>query len=647
MKISAFVGHSFLKKDEQVVAEITKFLTSLKSTIPEFSWDHAEAAEPKQVWAKVLEKIKDKNLFIGICTIKENAIEPEKLKRGFFWRSSLNAPESDFSAKTSDWIIQEIGLAKGIELARGTDFPVILLVENGMREIRGLQGDVEYIQFDRNNVSGAFQKLMEMITSLRPRLQAVDEQQVGQKPEEEPIGKSEDDSDLPREQWTVGRYGFEVFNAIWADDGEKVKNLTDSFLQSAIGKEQKNIIEFHGHRLFAYHHLEKKDVVPELIELVKQYPEDISLPRLLAVAYRDQGQEEKATKLFSDLSLKAEENSDKIDFTYQAASILTKQKHFDQADKVFSQLDALTDLSEVDQGRLLRVKAKIAKDKSNSIAFCALAEGALLRNSEDNDLRFDLAYQYSELGKNALAAKHYKILCRKAPNETHWNNLGVAYSRMDLEGLGNHAYEESKKLNGTLAISNLALNLMRSGFYDQAESMCRDVVGRKDCHKNVAHTLTRIEEKREREDKDEKANQEKAQIDVDFLTRASNAALSKPPQDGTYSFSKNDIVYSLIVNGSSVKAEYEFEKEGNTLGLLFAATRTPAKRRYKVSLNGTVFGKCVSFEETKKELDKASTSSLLSDDSPTKGLMIFSDDMASVDYFVLDKSSVRTDLKAN
>ena len=64
--------------------------------------------------------------------------------------------------KTSDWIIQEIGLAIG----RGCK--VILLVESGVRHPGGLQGSLEYIEFDRSAPEKAFKKLLQMISHMVP-----------------------------------------------------------------------------------------------------------------------------------------------------------------------------------------------------------------------------------------------------------------------------------------------------------------------------------------------------------------------------------------------------------------------------------------------------------------------------------------------
>jgi hypothetical protein len=73
-----------------------------------FSWESAEPADPKDLADKVMNLIKDKNLFIGICTGKEAVINTVDLSRNKLRRKLLNGPDDRFSSKTSDWIIQEI-----------------------------------------------------------------------------------------------------------------------------------------------------------------------------------------------------------------------------------------------------------------------------------------------------------------------------------------------------------------------------------------------------------------------------------------------------------------------------------------------------------------------------------------------------------
>src|SRR6476620_4653398 len=111
--IRDFIGHSFREADKDIVRIFLGQFDNLKKAHGSgFTWDHAEEAEALPLSEKVLAKIKDKNVFIGICTRKERAVEDNKLKK-VWWSDELKVAEADLLWKTSDWIIQEIGFAVG------------------------------------------------------------------------------------------------------------------------------------------------------------------------------------------------------------------------------------------------------------------------------------------------------------------------------------------------------------------------------------------------------------------------------------------------------------------------------------------------------------------------------------------------------
>jgi len=105
-EIRAFVGHSFVDGDAQVVRKFLDYFTQLSKSHPGFSWEHAREAEPRGLAEKVLKLIADKNVFIGICTKKERVVSNKNLFRGTFARQRLWATDQHIGWKTSDWVIQ-------------------------------------------------------------------------------------------------------------------------------------------------------------------------------------------------------------------------------------------------------------------------------------------------------------------------------------------------------------------------------------------------------------------------------------------------------------------------------------------------------------------------------------------------------------
>jgi hypothetical protein len=113
-EIQAFVGHSFVEEDAELVDKFLKYFDRIARLHPQFSWEHAEAAEPRVLSEKVLSLMANKNVFIVICTKKGRTISDSSLKSVTFQPTYRKAKEEEFQWKTSDWIIQEIGLARGL-----------------------------------------------------------------------------------------------------------------------------------------------------------------------------------------------------------------------------------------------------------------------------------------------------------------------------------------------------------------------------------------------------------------------------------------------------------------------------------------------------------------------------------------------------
>ena len=53
-EIRAFVGHSFLEDDAELVAKFLKYFERIEKLLSYFSWEHAEAAEPRLLTEKVM-----------------------------------------------------------------------------------------------------------------------------------------------------------------------------------------------------------------------------------------------------------------------------------------------------------------------------------------------------------------------------------------------------------------------------------------------------------------------------------------------------------------------------------------------------------------------------------------------------------------
>lgn len=135
---TAFIGHSFAPDDSAVVGFVKDLLTEMQ-----IRCSSGERAEAVEVHEKVKKRILAANLFVGIFT-RRDKIEGKDL-----WR-------------TTDWLVEEMSFAA----ANGKK--LILLRENGIADFGGLQGNLEYIEFNRLELHKAAPKILQTIWSLNP-----------------------------------------------------------------------------------------------------------------------------------------------------------------------------------------------------------------------------------------------------------------------------------------------------------------------------------------------------------------------------------------------------------------------------------------------------------------------------------------------
>jgi hypothetical protein len=129
---SVFLGHSFAADDKLVVEQVVKFFTIMGIQVIT-----GERPKADQVSAKVRQRIESADGFVGVFTRRE------KLSGRDAW-------------VTSTWIIDE----KAFSLAKGKK--LILLKQQGVDSIGGLQGDYEYLEFAPDNLADLILRLLEM-----------------------------------------------------------------------------------------------------------------------------------------------------------------------------------------------------------------------------------------------------------------------------------------------------------------------------------------------------------------------------------------------------------------------------------------------------------------------------------------------------
>lgn len=635
----AFVGHSFTDDDKAVVQEFLNYFDQIKDMNIGFSWEHAEKAEPRALAEKVLRLMEDRNLFIGICTKKEAAIDPGKLTKVRFSGQKLKADKTAFTYKTSDWITQEIGIAIGRKM------DLILLLENGVREPGGLQGNHEYIPFERDSPSKSFGKILEMISNLQPKASAVlDERaeiRVAPVAHDETQDHQTEDRLQPKDDWSIKDYHMALLVTIITDKEAEGKKIRDAFLISQWGQDSHRRESWEAMGEY-FRILENKGgKLAKLETLAKTHSENADVQRYLALIYRKFDDHNRAATQFKAAAQKAGNKLDEFKLYGEAALSYLRDGQNHESDIIIAKMKGIVPVVENGEVELIKILREISETADDQDLYLGLTEKLLQLSPDDAESRFLLAYKYSQTNKDELALFHYLKIPDGIRGAAAWNNLGVGFDTCDLANKSVKAYRRAEELEETLAMSNLAKKLIKTGFLEEAEKICNRALKYDDCHKNIFDTISRI-----KDIPSEEANQEKTILDranslSEFYRGYGNASLQSTIGDhvGQWKGPLCNLRLSIKDNRLIATGRY-MQGSVNALAAAFTGTSfgvgTPTKEMwYEARYEGSVFGRASKCDFTENAVDYVPT--LLGGLRKTHVLMIIYESLREI--MVYEKSS--------
>ncbi len=630
-RIAAFVGHSFLEGDADVVRKFIDLFDHISDMGIGFSWVHAEDAEPKILSEKVLELIKDKNLFIGICTPKERAIEQHKLKPALLSKRRYCGDVNDYAWKASDWIIQEIGLAIG----RG--MKVILLIEKGLRDPGGLQGNLEYITFERNKPEAVFTKILEMIKSLRPGLSTIPPatvESVSSEKVEEKRGAEDLEWLKPKVEWERKNYSRALIHMLMTEDDAGAQRIYDAYLSTPDGKIENNKASWAAEREYWKIITGRGGALSKLETMARENSANGEVIRFLASAYNEYQEFDKAARqliIVANLSTDPEIQLKRLG---EAAVAYNKAHQEKDAENIIDEMKKVNADADKKETIILNVLKQIAENESNDDKYLAYTERLLDLAPADNNMRFSLAYKYSDLKYNELALYHYTKIPYAERSSTGWNNIGVADDRLGLNGKAVEAYRKSEEMGETLAMSNLGRKYLDAGFFQEAEEVCSRALKVENYDKEVGVTIASIKTMQEEEDKKQKKALDNTALLRQFLTRFGHACAKQSLLEYSRVWNHPRCPLNVEIKDGKLIASGTYEQPAlvNYLAASLAGVSalTPSKpTKYVIRYEGIVTGFAikgtVSIEEVGKPI--SAVPSLLDSTKSSKDvLMIISDD---------------------
>lgn len=627
--IKAFVGHSFAEGDADVIRSITELLKHIARIHPNFSWETAADPEPQLVAAKVLARFADKNLFIGICTNKERVIGDAALKPFWALRPKRFANAEEFAWKTSDWLIQEVGIAVGLGIK------IILLMEEGVRRPGAIQGDLEFVTFRRGEPEKCAKDLMAMIANLSPpdaKLEQAPAAANTAAPEAAAAEPATPDGawETPHPDWKQEDYDRALFFAIVGREDPIVEKITAAFIASPLGETEERRREWKAKVEFDRIAFGKGGDLNRLREIADGTPPIGSVLAQLARAYRKYGEHAHAFVAFERALAAEPDMPRKIQYLGEAA-IEAQEAGPEHSAKVTEMLERIRQLgsdSPNAEKAVLMAEQGFAEKFSDKNVSLGLLERLLDLDPSNAGSRFKLAYQYGELGMANLALYHYTKIPPAERDGYVWNNLGVARGTLGIPGRAVVALRASEEQAETLAMANLANRFSEAGFLDEATALLKHAAGIADHHRNVDSALAQLKDTPEREEKKENELSEMAAPVSDFYRHFGRAlGLPRPEQMGSLWASQQYGGLAASTSVDSVRFSGKYEVEG-LLGTLFASAygHSSQKTTYEIEFSGALYGRAVIAQVRRTKAGEASAPvSLLDDKTPTVLMWIHDD----------------------
>ena len=553
-------------------------------------------------------------MFIGICTRKEYAIDDSRLKR--IWKNVFGKL-ANFQWKTSDWIIQEIGVAVGRKMS------IVLFLEDGVRNPGGLYGDMEYVRFSRERPKDCFDKFFEMLTALKPKTgssTAVEAKPAEAEKKAEPLGGFDLD---PKPTWTSSEYETAAIRSIFSSDIEALNKIDAAYKVSEFGKGDARVIweaTIEHFRLM----VNKDGDFEKIKRLAEENPKLAQVVYFAGFAYAGFQEFERAAELMEKAAQLSEVDENKIRYLGQAALQYMRADQQKRATGILNEMRRRAREHPNLTPWLVSALTQIAEYQQDTALQLAMLEYEIGEGPSDTRKRFSLAYLHSQNENADMALFHYQRIPVGQRDAATWNNLGVAYGEAGMPVKGVKAFRKSAEEGETLAMSNLGNKFLNDGFFEEADELCKKAFAQPEWDKNVPLLLNRLQTVDDEEDGKLKEALEKVKAKAAFYRELGRSAVAETPDRiaGTWEAPEGTITAELVDDELKLTGTYERSLAG-LAGLLAGGIFTPPNEKYKIEFSGYLRGRM--FSGTVKRMREGGPTSLMGD-FPSKTLMHLSAD---------------------
>ena len=630
--MKAFIGRSFDEEDDKIATQVCEFVDSTG-----IECVTAKKSQSESIAAQVKRLILECDIFVGLFTCD---------KEGRLRRIKILEKQKQYT--TSNWVIQESGFA----IAHSKD--LIFLVERGIYKFPKLQGDMEVVYFERGTIERQFTRLSQMIDSIRKRKTKAVVSEPAARPQEAEAGGPDAGEGEDRREFRETKK--ELFGKLYDALYER-KNYTEAQdifnrdVEPQLDPDEKNL--WRALVLRESHKIGDREAFGKLLKLAKDNSNRPNVVRQLALRYKEMGEYEKAKQQFvlateQCASGDAGQAEIMVRCSEEAAWCYTLDNDYRSGLNMLSDLLSVDDLKDY-RDTILTTMARIAKHAEDIERFLIYGEAALEINPSNIDLRFDLAYSYSDNGHNKLGLWHYKKLTDTIEHPAGENNLGVQYEKVGLKAKASESYHKGAAHQETIAMANLAYKYLDQGFtqdagelIDRAYKLSTNDV---DVHPNVGRAKGALQSLLEKERKEGGILLLQAEKERKFRVRYAEAFCSrevvqKNQIEDTWKipWGEGTLVFSQETDKFEILAKFRKEDTGLALAALTGGQQEPNKlfKERQVSIRGQIHGRSgrysVQIEDTSGGLLSSSKRVYEAD-----GYMVISEDHGSID--VMEKTA--------
>jgi tetratricopeptide (TPR) repeat protein len=631
-RLSAFVGRSFLPTDKSVWQDLRDILDGLKPL--GFDYEDAKESQPRPISEKVRELILRNDIYIGVLTKRLPVYERPASSSGRLAHAFGYYQPAKWT--TSEWVVEEVGFAIG------KDRPVILLIEDGVVfPTSDLDADTEWIGFQRTNLPACQTSLTQMISTLvAKRVQSI----VPQAPPEAvaPIGAE------PSKEPAKASFR-EQLASLRAYAQSQRSSEADELQESIVGTHE--VVE--ARQLLASFLLVQRakagesQALERLHAQVDDNPTDLGSLLDLGEVLLSFKQHDKTVKLFLS-HIEQVRPDDRTAVILNASTALRDDEKADQAiDLVLSHLRTQTaENSLVLLYREVAAAAEVLKQWDVEAAFL---EKVLELRPTDNDVRFRLAFNYSDADQDKLAAYHYGILAAHVDWAWAINNLGAAYASLGLKAAQAEQYLKATD-RYPLSKANLAGIYVEAGFLAKGDELARAALGAVDdqtAQDRAKYVLGQISKMR----KEEKEIIEKIGPDCkaerEFLIKYAegSAAPTLEAFQAKYRTAHGEVLVSFEGNEMRAEGTVTTSHGGGLVALAMLGSKDAgiaSTRTMHLILTGSVRGLAARYRlRITDDQDKRASSLLVEAGRTIEGMLIFSPDATSIRFLEREGKDTR------